>query len=57
MYCQSLDMCASLDLYAHFLHALRDASYYLPSAEHINDNRLFGVFHSCTNEHNEGIDV
>ena len=48
VYCQSLDMCASL--YAHFLHALQDASYYPPGAEHISDNQLFGMFHSCTDE-------
>eukprot|EP00731_Ephydatia_muelleri_P033458 Em0030g15a len=32
VYCQSLDMCASL--YTHFLQALQDASYYPPGAEH-----------------------
>ena len=47
VYCQSLDMCASL--YAHFLHSLQDASYY-PS-----DNLLFGMFHSCTDEHNKRV--
>ena len=53
VYCQSLDMCASL--YAHFLHSLRDASYYPPGAEQISDNRLFGMFHSCTDEHNKKV--
>ena len=45
-------MCASL--YAHFLQA-QDASYYLPGAEHVNDNRLFAMFHSCTDEHNKRV--
>ena len=53
VYCQSLDMCASL--YIHFLHALQDASYYPPGAEHISDNRLFGMFHSYTDEHNKRV--
>ena len=50
---QSLDMCASL--YAHFLHALQDANYYSPGTEHISDNRLFGIFHSCINKHNQRV--
>eukprot|EP00731_Ephydatia_muelleri_P014115 Em0007g1425a len=53
VYCQSLDMCASL--YAHFLHVLQDASYYPSDAEHISDNRLFAMFHSCTDEHNKRV--
>ena len=53
VYCQSLDMCASL--YAHFQHALQDASYYPPGAEHLSENRLFGTFHSCTDEHNKRV--
>ena len=53
VYCKSLDMCASL--YAHFLHVLQDASYYPSDAEHISDNRLFAMFHSCTDEHNKRV--
>ncbi|KAL5474740.1 hypothetical protein EMCRGX_G026733 [Ephydatia muelleri] len=46
-------MCASL--YAHFLHSLQDASYYPSGAEQISDNLLFGMFHSCTDEHNKRV--
>ncbi|KAL5491661.1 hypothetical protein EMCRGX_G016993 [Ephydatia muelleri] len=53
VYCQSLDMCASL--YTHFLQALQDASYYPPGAEHVSDNRLFAMFHSCTDERNKRV--
>eukprot|EP00731_Ephydatia_muelleri_P030479 Em0021g1002a len=53
VYCQSLDMCASL--YAHFLHYLQDASYYPPGVEQVSDNRLFAMFHSCTDEHNKRV--
>ena len=53
VYCQSLDMCASL--YAHFLRYLQDASYYPPGVEQVSDNRLFAMFHSCTDEHNKRV--
>ena len=53
VYCQSLDMCASL--YTHFLHSLQDTCYYPVGAEQISDNRLFGMFHSCTDGHNKVI--
>ena len=53
VYCQSLDMCASL--FAHFLYCLQDASYHPTSAEQISDNRLFGMFHSCTDAHNKKV--
>ena len=49
---QSLDTCASL--YAYFPHALQDANY-SPGTEHISGNRLFGMFHSCINKHNERV--
>ena len=55
VHCQSLDTCASL--YTHFLQALQDASYYQPGAEHVSDNRLFAMFHSCTDEHNKRVVV
>ena len=53
VYCQSLDMCSNL--YAHFLHTLREASYYPPGAEQISDHRLFGMYHSCTDVHNKSV--
>ena len=42
-----------MHLCMHFLHVLQDASYYPSDAEHISDNRLFAMFHSCTDEHNK----
>ena len=53
VYCQSLNMCASL--YEHFKYTLKDAGYYPPGAEQISDNRMFGMFHSCTDEHNKAV--
>ena len=53
VYCQSLDMCA--ELYAHFHHELQEASYYPRESECISDNRLFGMFHSSTCQHNKDI--
>ena len=46
-------MCSNL--YAHFLHTLREASYYPPGAEQISDHRLFGMYHSCTDDHNKSV--
>ena len=47
VYCQSLNTCS--DLFAHFLFHLGPVSYYPPgSAEEVSDNRLFGMYHSCT---------
>ena len=46
-------MCASL--YAHFVRYLQDASYYPPGVEQVSDNRLFAMFHSCTDEHNKRV--
>ncbi len=40
VYCQSLNMCASL--YENFKYTLKDAGYYPPGAEQISDNRMFG---------------
>ena len=51
VYCRSLNMCATL--YAHFLHCLGDRSYYPRDATQISDNRLFGMFHSNTPDHNK----
>ena len=53
VYCQSLNMCS--DLYAHFLYELGSASYYPPDSPQISDNRLFGMFHSCTPQHNKDV--
>ena len=49
VYCQSLNMCSSL--YAYFLYTQGDKSYYPPNAEKIASNRLFGMYHSGTNDH------
>ena len=53
VYCRTLDMCANL--YAHFHYELGDSSYYLPGSEKISDNRLFGMYHANTPEHNKVI--
>lgn len=53
VYCQSLDMCANL--YIHFLMTLGDLSYYPPGVPHISDNRLFGMYHSRTDDHNKEV--
>ena len=49
VYCRTLNMCA--DLYAH----LGDQSYHPAGATHISDNRLFGMFHSNTPDHNKEV--
>ncbi len=53
VYCRSLNLCSTL--YAYFLHTLRDKSYYPPGAEEISNNRLFGMYHSRTDEHNKEV--
>ena len=53
VYCQSLNMCTSL--YEHFKCTLKDAGYYPPGAEGLSDNRMFGMFHTCTDEHNKAV--
>ena len=55
IYCQSLNM--SSDLYAHFLCELGDNSYYPPGAPKLCSNRLFGMYHSGTAEHNKDVIV
>ena len=52
VYCRILDVCA--DLYAHFHFELGDGSYY-PGAERVSDNRLFGMFHANTPQHNKEV--
>ena len=53
VYCRSLDMCANL--YAHFHFELGDNSYYPPQSDKISDNRLFGMFHASTPDHNKDV--
>lgn len=53
VYCRSYNMCA--ELYQHFLCTLGDDSYYPPGAEKISDNRLFGMFHAGTPDHNKEV--
>ena len=54
IYCRSLNVCS--DLFAHFCYALGEAnSYYPESAEHISDNRLYGMFHAKTPAHNKEV--
>ena len=53
MYCWSLNQRA--DLYEHFHQNLGDASYHPSGASPVSDNRLFGMFHSCTPSHNKDV--
>ena len=53
VYCQSLNTCS--DLFAHFLFHLGPASYYPTGAAEVSDNRLFGMYHSCTPQYNKDI--
>ena len=53
VYCQSLNTCS--DLFAHFLYNLGHASYHPPGAEELYENRLFGMYHSCTPQHNKDV--
>ena len=53
VYCRSLDLCSAL--YAHFHYELADASYYPPGAVQRSENRLFGMFHSNTPQHNKDV--
>lgn len=53
IYCRSLDMCSSL--YAHFHFELGSASYWPSGAAELSDNRLFGMFHACTPQHNKDV--
>ena len=53
MYCRMLDVCANL--YARFHYELGDSSYYPPGSEKISDNRLFGMYHANTPEHNKEV--
>ena len=55
VYCRSLNMCSAL--YGHFHYTLGDKSYmyYPPGAECKSDNRLFGMYHSKTDDHNKEV--
>ena len=53
VYCQSLDTCS--DLFAYFLYVLGTKSYYPAGAEELSENRLFGMYHSCTPQHNKDV--
>ena len=53
VYCQSLNMCSAP--YAQFLYTLGENSYYPSGAEQVSDNRLFGMYHSCTDEYNKRV--
>ena len=55
IYCRSLDMCSSL--FAHFIYALGENSYFPVGANRVSDNRLFGMYHSCTDEYNKKVIV
>ena len=53
VYCRSLNVCSAL--YGHFHHVLGDKSYFPPGAERRSDNRLFGMYHSRTDDHNKEV--
>ena len=54
IYCRSLNMCA--DLYAHFCYELGEkGSYYPENAEHVSDNRLYGMYHAKSPSHNKDV--
>ncbi len=53
VYCRSLDICSNL--YAHFHYELAESSYYPPDAPKLSDNRLFGMFHASTPQHNKDV--
>ena len=53
VYCRSLDMCANL--YSHFLFELGKKSYFPLGADEVCSNRLFGMFHAHTPQHNKNV--
>lgn len=53
VYCHSLDMCSQL--FAHFNYEMGEASFYPPGAPHLSENRIYGIFHSGTSEHNKDV--
>lgn len=55
VYCRSLNMCSAL--FAHFHYELGAASYYPPGSPEISENRLFGMYHGSTPQHNKDVIV
>ena len=53
VFCRSLNTVA--DLYDHFLYTLGMESYHPPGTEEISDNRLFGMYHANTPDHNKKV--
>ena len=53
VYCRSLN--TSADLYAYFHFELGEKAYFPDGAVKISDNRLFGMFHSNTPQHNKDV--
>lgn len=53
VYCRSLNTCA--DLYAYFHYELGDTAYFPDGAIKISDNRIIGMFHSSTPQHNKDV--
>ena len=53
VYSQSLNMCS--DLFAHLLYSLGSASYFPTGSLEISERRLFGMYHSCTPQHNKDV--
>lgn len=53
VYCRNFDMCSNL--YEHFHDELGSSSYYPAGADQVSDNRLFGMYHSCTPQYNKDV--
>ena len=53
VYCLSLNTCS--DLYAHFHYELGPASYFPPGSPELSENRLFGMYHASTPQHNKDV--
>lgn len=53
VYCLSLNTCS--DLYAYFHYELGAASYYPPGSPELSENRLFGMYHASTPQHNKDV--
>lgn len=53
VYCRSLNLCCSL--YFFFLSNLGPESYHPLGSVEVSDNRLFGMFHAQTPQHNKDV--
>ena len=53
VYCRSLNMCS--ELFAHFHYELGPISYYPPGSPEVSENRLFGMYHGSTPQHNKDV--